>query len=148
MTPNAVTTEEEEAGLRAFLDTLPEGTALAARTVAHAWAAAGGTLAPGRFAVRLLGPGRDGRPPFTAATLFAPRGDRAAPCLEVAKPILEHNGVDADRFVHWADEVVDVGDGIDPATKFPTLPLGPDLATSDLARLVGALRDLARMAGA
>lgn len=148
MTPNAVTTEEEEAGLRAFLDTLPEGTTVPARTVAHAWAAAGGTLSPGRFAVRLLGPGGGDRPPFTAATLFAPRGERAEPCLEVAKPFLEHHGVDADRFVHWADEIVDVGDGIDPAVKFPTLRLGPDLSASDLARLVGALRDLARMAGA
>lgn len=148
MTPDAVTTQEEEAGLMAFLDTLPEGTAVPVRTVAHAWAASGGGLAPGRFAVRLLGPAQGERPAFTAATLYAPRGGRTVPTLELAKPLLESHGVDADRFVHWADEILDVAGGLDPSAKFPTIPLGADLPPSDLARLVGALRDLARMAGA
>lgn len=148
MSPDAVTTQEEEAGLRAFLDTLPEDAVVPARTLAHAWAAAGGSLAPGRVSVRLLGPAQGDRPAFTAATLYAPRGEATAPTLEFAKPFLEHHGVDADRFVHWADEVVDVAGGLDPTAKFPTLRLGPDLPASDLARLVSALRDLARMAGA
>lgn len=148
MSADVVATQGPEAGLKAFLDTLPEPTVLPARSLAHAWAAAGGSLAPGRFSVRFLGPEKKDRPPFTAATLYAPRGERMEPRLEVALAILEHNGVGRDRFVHWADEIVDVAGGLDPTSKFPTIPLPPELPPADLARLVVALRDLARMVGA
>ncbi len=149
MSPITVTTQEEEAGLKAFLELLPDGCGVHVRTLAHAWAAAGGRLAPGRLAVRLMGPETDDRPAFTAATLYAPRGAHIEPRLELARAILAHHGVGPDAFQHWCDDLLDLGGAtFDPKSKFPALPIPADLAPSDLARLVGALRDLARMAGA
>ncbi len=149
MSPTMVTTHAEEAGLKAFLDPLPGDCVAAVRTLAHAWAAVGGKLAPGRLAVRLLGPETSERPAFTAATLYAPRGDHANPRLELARTILEHHGVGPDAFEHWCDEIVDLGGpGFSARAKFPAIPLPPSLSAGDLARLVGALRDLALMTGA
>jgi len=142
MTMNAPTTSSGEARLQAFLERLPEGSRLPARTVAHAWAHGGGRLRTGRVAVRLTG---GEALAFTAATIHAPsRQER--PYLEVCRVILQNHGVAPAGFRHWADELADLQElGFDPQAKFPTVPLDDALDPPRLARLAGAVRDLAAM---
>src|SRR5688572_12396651 len=81
----------DEASLRSFLATLPAEQAVAARTLAHAWTAAGGTFHAGKLTVRLLALGPDGKS-FTAATLHG-IGPAGAPRLEVGRVLLYGHGL-------------------------------------------------------
>jgi hypothetical protein len=133
----------DESALQAFLSTLPQDEAVAARTLAHAWAAAGGTHLSGRLTVRLLATGPNGRP-FTAATVHGPAS--GAPRLEVARVLLVTHGVAAGDWTAWCDERPELAaHGFDPAAKYPCVPL-TGLPPADVARLALGLRDLCRLA--
>lgn len=148
MTATTTLSDATEEALAAFLDALPDDTAVTARTLAHAWAGGDGALQVGKVAVRMTQTGHDGRP-FTAATLHAPRGEESYPRLELCRAILESHGVPHDDWVHWSDEFADLAHhGFDPAAKFPSLLLVPEVTPAEVARLATGLRDLARMAGA
>src|SRR5688572_22842640 len=81
----------DEAALLSFLAPLPSAEAVAARTLAHAWTAAGGTFNAGKLTVRLLAQGPDGKS-FTAATLHGV-GPSGAPRLEVGRVLLYGHGL-------------------------------------------------------
>jgi hypothetical protein len=133
----------DESALQAFLATLPPEEAVAARTLAHAWAAAGGIHQAGRLTVRLLASAPSGRP-FTAATLHGPAS--GTPRLEVARVLLVTHGVASGDWTAWCDERPELAaHGFDPAAKYPSLPL-PDLPPAAVARLALGLRDLCRLA--
>ncbi|HEX2066949.1 MAG TPA: hypothetical protein VHI93_09075, partial [Candidatus Thermoplasmatota archaeon] len=54
MLPATASLAPQEAALQGFLARLSPETALRVRTLAHAWAAAGGSLAVGRLSIRLV----------------------------------------------------------------------------------------------
>jgi hypothetical protein len=109
---------------------------LAVRSVGHAWTSGGGTLSVGKVAVRLVAV-RGGRT-FTAATIRSDQG-----VVEVAKPIIQAQGVGHDAWTHWSDELADLrAFGFDAAAKYPTVRLD-GIGDAGLARLVLGVRDLA-----
>lgn len=133
----------DESALQAFLATLPAEEAVSIRTLAHAWAAAGGTHQAGRLTVRLLASPPSGRA-FTAATLHGPAS--GTPRLEVARVLLVTHGVAAGDWTAWCDERPELAaHGFDPAAKYPSLPLA-NLPPAAVARLALGLRDLCRLA--
>src|SRR5687768_680942 len=130
----------DEAALQAFLATLPPDEAVAARTLAHAWTASGGTFHAGRLTVRLLAQGPSG-PPYTAATLHgaAPSG---APRLEFGRVLLYAHGLGPADWTSWCDERPELAaHGFDRAAKYPSVPLA-GLPPAVVARLAIGLRDL------
>ena len=133
-----------EAALQAFLATLPGDEAVAGRTLAHAWAAVGGTLQAGKLTVRLLAQAPNGRP-YTAATLHAPTP--AGPSrLEVARVLLITHGLAPADWTMWCDERAELAaHGFDRSAKYPTLALS-GLPAPVVARLALGLRDLCRLA--
>ena len=132
----------DEAALQALLATLPPDTAVAARTLVHAWTAAGGTMAVGRLTARLLAQAPNGRS-FTAATLHV-SGDE--PRLEVGRVLLVTHGVAPADWTMWCDERADLAaHGFDPAAKYPAIRL-TGLPPALQARLTLGLRDLCRLA--
>jgi hypothetical protein len=138
---DAVLEPNHEAALQGFLSTLLPEDAVRARTLAHAWGAAGGELHVGRHAVRLMG--RHGGNTFTAGTLHAKVGPDASPALELCRVILEKHGVDADRWTEWSDERPELRTrGFVPDAKYPVVRL-QHLDDAALARLALGLRDLA-----
>lgn len=153
MSPGTMLDAGDEAALQGFLAALPASHAVPVRTLAHAWQASGGTLQVGRVTVRLVSPGRDGRP-FTAATLHAALGERPAPRsadlrtgpgLELARVLLFNHGVSDADWRAWCDELADLAPhGLDAAAKYPTIALDR-LAEAQTARLAQALRDLGRL---
>lgn len=155
MSPGTVLDGTDESALQAFLATLPPASAVAVRTMAHAWQAAGGTLQVGRVTVRLIVVGRNNRP-FTAGTLHASLGGdrperrqvelRSGPCLEVARVLLFNHGLDEADWRSWTDDLIDLTlAGFDPAAKYPCIAL-EHLPEASVARLAQALRDLGRLA--
>jgi hypothetical protein len=133
----------DESALQAFLATLPHAEAVAARTLAHAWAAAGGTHQAGRLTVRLLATTPQGRG-FTAATLHGAAS--GTPRLEVARVLLATHGVAPVDWTAWCDERAELASyGFDPAAKYPCVPLS-GLPPAVVARLALGLRDLCRLA--
>jgi hypothetical protein len=133
----------DESALQAFLSTLPQDEAVAARTLAHAWAAAGGTHQAGRLTVRLLANSPSGRP-FTAATVHGSAS--GTPRLEVARVLLVTHGVASGDWTAWCDERPELAaHGFDAAAKYPCVPLS-GLPPADVARLALGLRDLCRLA--
>jgi hypothetical protein len=137
----AATADSNEAALQAFLATLPADAGLAARTLAHAWSAAGGSLQVGKLTTRLVAPAHDGRT-FTAATLHA----ADAPRLEVARVLLQSHGLTATDWTSWCDERAELANhGFEPTAKYPALPLS-NLPPATVARLALGLRDLCRLA--
>jgi hypothetical protein len=142
----AALSDADEAALQAFLAPLPPDAGLAARTLAHAWAAAGGTLQVGKLTARLVAAAPDGRS-FTAATLhgLGTAGD-GTPRLEVARVLLQAHGVTATDWTSWCDERAELAaHGFDRAAKYPSLRLA-DLPPATVARLALGLRDLCRLA--
>ncbi|HET6399070.1 MAG TPA: hypothetical protein VFH47_05910 [Candidatus Thermoplasmatota archaeon] len=132
---------QSEAALMTYLSQLLPEDGVRARTLAHAWAAAGGTIHVGRHAIRLLG--QAGGHTFTAATLHASAGPHGQPCLELCRVILEKHGVDADKWQEWADERPELRlHGFHDHAKYPVVRLG-QLDDAALARLALGLRDLA-----
>lgn len=133
----------DESALQAFVATLPEAEGVAARTMAHAWAAAGGTHQAGRLTVRLLATSPAGRT-FTAATLHGPAS--GAPRLEVSRVLLTTHGVAPMDWTAWCDERPELAaHGFDPAAKYPFVALS-NLPPAAVARLALGLRDLCRLA--
>ena len=144
----------DESALQAFLSALPAGSAVAVRSLAHSWQAAGGALQVGRVTVRLVATGRDGRP-FTAATLHAALGGdrpargatdlRAGPGLEVARVLLANHGLGEADWRGWCDDLADLQlAGFDAAAKYPVVALDR-LPEATVARLAQAVRDLGRL---
>lgn len=132
----------DEAALQAFLATLPPDAALAARTLAHAWTAAGGAIQVGKLTVRMVVAAHDGKS-CTAATVHAAEG---APRLEVARVLLQSHGLTATDWTSWCDERVELAaHGFVPTAKYPALPLS-GLPPATVARLALGLRDLCRLA--
>lgn len=133
----------DETALQAFLATLPADEAVAARTLAHAWAAAGGAHQAGKLTVRLLATAPSGRA-FTAATLHGPAS--GAPRLEVARVLLTTHGVAPLDWTAWCDDRPELAThGFDPAAKYPCVRLA-GLPPAAVARLAVGLRDLCRLA--
>lgn len=134
----------DEGALQAFLATLPADEAVAARTLAHAWSAAGGTFHAGRLTVRLLAQDVNGKP-FTAATLHGV-GPSGAPRLELGRVLLYARGLGPADWTSWCDERPELAaHGFDRAAKYPTVPLA-GLPPAIVARLAVGLRDLCRLA--
>lgn len=132
----------DEAALQAFVATLPSDAGLAARTLAHAWTAAGGTLQVGKLTTRLVVPSPKGRT-YTAATLHGAEG---TPRLEVARVLLQAHGLTATDWTSWCDERAELAThGFVPTAKYPALGLS-DLPPATVARLALGLRDLCRLA--
>lgn len=128
-----------EPELQAFLASRDPTLALRLRTLAHAWATAGGTLLVGRHAVRLVSQGRNA--PYTAGTLRVRDGHAE---LELSRVLLQGNGVSLEAWQAWCDERPDLrAHGFAPSAKFPTVRLDA-LPDGALARLAVGLRDLAR----
>ncbi|HEX2066679.1 MAG TPA: hypothetical protein VHI93_07700 [Candidatus Thermoplasmatota archaeon] len=141
MNPTATHLATDESDLQSFLARLSPATALRVRTLAHAWAAAGGSLAVGRLSVRLVA-AHDPAHPYTAATLHA-RGGTAA--LELSRVLLHAHGIGPAAWQAWCDERPELrSHGFVAQAKFPAVRLDalPDAA---LARLALGLRDLAQM---
>jgi hypothetical protein len=139
MSPTA-TVETTEARLQAFLTGLKPATALRVRTLAHAWALAGGTLAVGRLSIRLLGAGSDPAHPYTAATLHARDGTAA---LELSRILLHQHGISPEAWLAWCDERPELREhGFVAQAKFPAVRLDR-LGDTALVRLALGLRDLA-----
>lgn len=133
-----------EEALLSFLRPLPEPVAPRLRSLAHAWAAAGGTLQVGRFTIRLVAAPMKGRP-YTAGTLHANHPE-AGPALELARVLLTNHGVSSADWSAWSDELAEMhAHGFTAGAKFPTVSLAamPDVAA---ARLAQGLRDLGRLA--
>ena len=131
----------DEQALQGFLATLPSNAGLAARTVAHAWTVAGGSLQVGKLTTRLVAPAPGGRS-FTAATLHGAEERR----LEVARVLLQAHGVTATDWTSWCDELAELQPhGFEPGAKYPALPLS-NLPPATVARLALGLRDLCRLA--
>ena len=140
-TPGLTPKQGDEAALQGFLATLPSEASLAARTLAHAWTVAGGTLQVGKLTTRLVAPAPGGKS-FTAATLHA----ADAPRLEVARVLLQAHGVTATDWTSWCDELAELQPhGFEPSAKYPALPLS-NLPPATVARLALGLRDLCRLA--
>ena len=134
----------DEAALQSFLATLPAEEAVAARTLAHAWTAAGGTFHAGKLTVRLLAQGPAGKG-FTAATLHGV-GPSGAPRLEVGRVLLYGHGLGPADWTSWCDELAELQPhGFEPGAKYPALPLS-NLPPATVARLALGLRDLCRLA--
>ena len=134
----------DEASLQAFLATLPAEEAVAARTLAHAWTAAGGTSQAGKLTVRLLAQGPGGKP-FTAATLHG-GGPAGAPRLEVGRVLLYGHGLGPADWTSWCDERPELAaHGFDRAAKYPAVALA-GLPPAVVARLAIGLRDLCLLA--
>jgi hypothetical protein len=138
------TPASDETALQAFLTTLPPDQAIAARTLAHAWTAAGGTFAAGRLTVRLLAQGLNGQA-FTAATLHGV-GPSGAPRLELGRVLLYAHGLGPADWTSWCDERPELAaHGFDRAAKYPAVPLA-GLPPAVVARLAVGLRDLCHLA--
>jgi hypothetical protein len=132
-------TPDAERALQEHIANLPEQQALAVRTISHAWTGGGGSILVGRVAIRLTS--TSGNQTYTAATI---RSDRAE--LEIARVLLEGHGVTSEDWLHWSDDLAELRPhGFDPAAKYPTIRYAT-LSDINLARLVGAVRDLARLA--
>src|SRR5688500_15177308 len=130
----------DEAALQSFLATLPADEAVAARTLAHAWTAAGGTFHAGKLTVRLLAQGPDGKS-FTAATLHGV-GASGVPRLEVGRVLLYGHGLGPADWTSWCDERPELAaHGFDRSAKYPSVPLA-GLPPAVVARLAIGLRDL------
>ncbi|MEA3203979.1 MAG: hypothetical protein QOI63_1659 [Thermoplasmata archaeon] len=143
MPPTAAALAPQEPELQAFLAGLEPATALRVRTLAHAWALAGGSLAIGRLSIRLLGAGADPAHPYTAATLHARAGTAA---LELSRVLLHAHGVGPEVWQEWCDERAELrAHGFVPQAKFPAVRLD-GLGDPAIVRLALGLRDLARMA--
>ncbi len=138
--------DSSERDLRAVLQDLADEVALPARTLAHAWTAAGGAIQVGHYTIRLLAPGSGGDAPLTAGFIhFAHEGPRG-PALELCRARMVGHGVEQADWVHWASELLELQPrGFDPAAKYPRIALEPVLPPSEMVLLVGGLRDLARM---
>lgn len=135
---------QEEAALQSFLSTLPADEALSARTLAHAWSAAGGSFQAGRLTCRLIAQAPRGQP-FTAATLHGV-GPSGVPRLEVARVLLYSHGVAPADWTMWCDDRPELAaHGFDRNAKYPAVPLTA-LPPAVLARLAIGLRDLCRLA--
>jgi hypothetical protein len=142
--PGGPSPASTEAALQAFLASLPEDQAVAARTLAHAWTAAGGTMHTGRYTVRLLAQGRRG-PPFTAATVHGADAG-GAPRLEFGRVLLYAHGLGPADWTTWCDERPELAaHGFDRNAKYPAVPLA-GLPPSAVARLAVGLRDLCLLA--
>lgn len=142
--PTVAAPASDEAALQAFLATLPPEEAVAARTLAHAWTAAGGTFHAGKLTVRLLAQGPDGKG-FTAATLHG-IGPSGAPRLEIGRVLLYGHGLGPADWTSWCDERPELaGHGFDRAAKYPSVPLA-GLPPAVVARLAIGLRDLCLLA--
>lgn len=140
VSPPAGSKPGDESALQAFVATLPGESSVAARTLAHAWTVAGGSLQVGKLTTRFVAPA--GPRTFTAATLHA--GD--APRLEVARVLLQAHGLTATDWMSWCDELAELQPhGFEPAAKYPALPLS-NLPPATVARLALGLRDLCRLA--
>ena len=136
----SATASPEEMALQAFVASLPGDAGLAARTLAHAWTVAGGSIQVGKLTTRFVAPA--GTRSFTAATLHA--GE--APRLEVARVLLQAHGLTATDWTSWCDELAELQPhGFEPAAKYPTLPIAK-LPPATVARLALGLRDLCRLA--
>lgn len=140
---NAAAQASDEAALQAFLATLPSEAAVPARTLAHSWTAAGGTLQVGKFTVRLLAQGPQGRT-YTAATLHGPA--EGEPRLEVARVLLVTHGLAAADWTAWCDERSELSaHGFVAGAKYPCVTL-TSMPPATQARLALGLRDLCRLA--
>jgi|SRR5688572_20809584 len=138
---NGVQKPGDESALQGFLATLPGDSGVTARTLAHAWTVAGGTLQVGKLTTRLVAPAPGGKS-FTAATLHAAE----APRLEVARVLLQAHGVTATDWTSWCDELAELQPhGFEPSAKYPALRLA-NLPPATVARLALGLRDLCRLA--
>lgn len=154
MTPGTLQQGPEEDALQAFLASLPPTNAIAVRTLAHAWQAAGGHLQVGRITIRLTTTGSNGRQ-FTAATLHATGppdrperrpAERPGPWLEIGRVLLVNHGIAAGDWTAWSDDLADLQlHGFEAANKYPSLSLD-QLPETHVARLAQALRDLGRLA--
>lgn len=134
----------DEASLQSFLATLPPEEAVAARTLAHAWKATGGTFQAGKLTVRLLAQGPNGKS-YTAATLHG-AGPSGAPRLEIGRVLLYGHGLGPADWTSWCDERPELAaHGFDRAAKYPTVALG-GLPPAVVARLALGLRDLCLLA--
>jgi hypothetical protein len=123
--------------LAQFLQGLPSGVALTARSLAHAWEGGGGSLQVGRVAVRLVWEAKGQR--FTAGTILA-----TPHVLELARATLRNQGHSDTEWRNWCDEQAELRDhGFDAEAKFPRIQLD-GLPAPVLARLATGLRDLAR----
>jgi hypothetical protein len=137
-------TGSDEAALQSFLATLPPEEAVAARTLAHAWKAAGGNFQAGKLTVRLLAQGPDGKS-YTAATLHGP-GPSGAPRLEIGRVLLYGHGLGPADWTSWCDERPELAaHGFDRAAKYPAVAL-VSLPPAVVARLALGLRDLCLLA--
>lgn len=133
-----------EAALQVFLATLPGDQALAARTLAHAWTASGGTFHVGKLTVRLVAQGQKGQP-YTAATLHG-IGPSRGPRIELGRVLLYAHGLGPADWTSWCDERPELAaHGFDRTAKYPSVPLA-DLSPAVVARLALGLRDLCRLA--
>src|SRR5688572_9491969 len=134
----------DEAALQSFLASLPADQAVAARTLAHAWTASGGTFQAGRLTVRLLAQGLNGQP-FTAATLHG-IGPSGVPRLELGRVLLYAHGLGPADWTSWCDERPELAQhGFDRAAKYPSVPpAGPPPA--GVAPLPLGPRHLCRLA--
>jgi hypothetical protein len=142
MTPTAAALAPQEPELQAFLARLDPAAALRVRTLAHAWALAGGTLAVGRLSIRLVAAGADPGHPYTAGTLHP--GEGAA--LELSRILLQAHGVAPEAWQAWCDERPELrAHGFEPQAKFPSIRLA-GLGDAALVRLALGLRDLALLA--
>ena|SRR5688572_2946453 len=130
--------DDAERALREHVAALPPERALAVRSLSHAWMGGGGTIAVGRLAVRLTA--SRGGAPFTAATLRTDRGE-----LEIGRAVVQAHGVSPEEWLHWSDDLAELRpNGFDAMAKYSAIRLD-GLGDANLARLVGALRDLARL---
>ena len=93
----------------------------------------------GRVAIRLVAPA--GKTTYTAATIRSDRGE-----LEIARVLVEGHGVSEEAWMHWSDDLAELRPhGFDALAKYSTLRI-TNLGDMNLARLVGGIRDLARLA--
>ena len=138
--PRMTATTETQDPLPAFLEGLPGGADVPARSLVHAWQSGGGGTQVGQVAIRLTAQDPAGAT-FTAATLYA-----QDPRLELCRVILEHHDIGPDSWLAWSDELADLTPlGFDGAAKYPSIRL-ERLSATHLARLVTGMRDLARLA--
>jgi hypothetical protein len=140
---NAAAQASDEAALQAFLATLPSEAAVPARTLAHAWTAADGSLHVGKLTVRLLARGPQGHG-YTAATLHGTADDE--PRLEIARVLLVTHGLAAADWTAWCDDRAELtAHGFEAGAKYPVVRL-TGLPPATQARLALGLRDLCRLA--
>lgn len=130
-------TDPQEGALQLFLANVAPPVAVRMRTLAHAWAVAGGHLQVGKVSCRLL----SGQPGFTAGTLFATQ--EGHPTLELSRIQIQARGVSDAQWQAWCDERAPLrAHGFSPTAKYATVRLDA-LDDADMVRLVTGLRDLA-----